>query len=87
MSNTLSNMQLPIRTKQRAAYQPMENRTELAMAATRKFGIQASKVTINHKSRIVRLRDNNTASAVPPQTQSATLIWLANRVCNVWLAL
>jgi hypothetical protein len=74
MSNTLSNMQLPIRTKQRAAYQPMVNRTELERAATKKFGIQAAKVTINHKSRIVRLRANSTASAVVSHSQSARLI-------------
>jgi hypothetical protein len=33
MSNPVSTMQLAIRTKPRAAYQPMENRTELERAA------------------------------------------------------
>jgi len=36
-------MQLPIKTKQRAAYQPMVNRIGLAMNPNKKFSIHASK--------------------------------------------
>src|SRR5437764_652009 len=63
VSNTVNNIELPIRTKQRAEYQPTVNRTELAIAATIKLGIQASNVTINHRSRIVRLRSHKATSA------------------------
>ena len=66
-------MQLPIRIKQRPAYQPTVNRTELPIMATRKFGMLASKVTINHKSRIVRLRNSSTENVVAPHIKSAKL--------------
>jgi hypothetical protein len=70
---TVNNMQLPSRTKQRAAYQPTVNRTELLIIATKQFGMLASKVAISHKSRIVRLRRNRIVSAIAPQDQSAKL--------------
>src|SRR3954453_24131076 len=49
-NNKDNSMQLAIRAERRTAYQPMENRTELATAATRKFGNQANNVTISHRS-------------------------------------
>src|ERR1700748_537479 len=65
---TLSSMKLAISAKLRAAYQPSENLTELASAATRKFGNHATNTTISQTSRMVRRRANSTARTVAYQS-------------------